>query len=65
MGVSNPTGDVFLPEMIGRKLHLQVPQCVFHTKVIGIWRTSTALPFISFIFASLDPVSFVNYNYQH
>ena len=29
MGVSNPTGDAFLPELIGRKLHLHVPQYIF------------------------------------
>ena len=30
MGVSNPTGDAFLPEIISRKLHQHVPLYVFY-----------------------------------
>ena len=45
MGVSNPTSDVFLPELKGRKLHLHVPQYIFVYLYHGYLENGFILPF--------------------
>ncbi len=64
MGVSNPTGDVFLPEIIGRKLHLHVPQYVFYI-LNHEYLENSFYSTLSSLFLLLGLFSFVNYNCQH
>ena len=50
MGASNPTGVAFLPEIIGRKLHLRVPQyayCILKSWVFGEFLCSSVRSLLS------------------
>ena len=66
MGVSNPTDDAFLPEIIGRKLHLRVPQyayCILKSWVFGEFLCSSVRspPSLSLVL----PYFIQNSNFNH